>query len=55
MKYTNDPIINLVIKRHIQRHNQGMKKFKKTPISDIKNQFDYVILNERYPGISKCI
>ncbi len=32
-----------------------MKKFDKTPISDIKNQFDYVILNKRYPGISKCI
>ena len=32
-----------------------MKKFNKTPISNIKNQFDYVILNERYPGISKCI
>jgi len=32
-----------------------MKKFNKTPISDIKNQFDYVVLNKKYPGISKCI
>jgi len=32
-----------------------MNKFKKTPINYIKNTFDYVVLNENYPGISKCI
>ena len=43
MKYTNDPIINLVIKRHIQRHNQGMKKFKKTMAQNTKPMLEWII------------
>jgi len=40
----------------IERDNcWWMNEFKKTPINYIKNTFDYVVLNERYPGISKCI
>ena len=42
MKYTNDPIINLVIKRHIQRHNQGMKKFKKTMAQNTKPVIEWI-------------
>ena len=30
-----------------------MNEFKKTPINHLRNNFDYVILNKNYPGISK--
>lgn len=38
----------------IERDNcWWMNEFKKTPINHLRNNFDYVILNKNYPGISK--
>ena len=38
----------------IERDNcWWMNEFKKTPINHLRNNFDYVILNKNYPGISE--
>ena len=42
-KYTNDPIINEVIKDHIIRHKQGMKVFKKTIHKNTKPMLEWIV------------
>ena len=42
-KYTNDPIINEVIKDHIIRHKQGMKQFKKTMHKNNKPMLEWIV------------
>ena len=41
-KYTNDPIVNEVIKDHIIRHKQGMKVFKKTMQQNNKPMLEWI-------------
>ena len=42
-KYTNDPIVNEVIKDHIIRHKQGMKVFKKTMQQNNKPMLEWIV------------
>ena len=42
-KYTNDPIVNEVIKDHIIRHKKGMKEFKKTMQQNNKPMLEWIV------------